>query len=53
MEDGEEISKKYHRHVLSPCDDISNEDERVIAVANAVWTEEVIANYRASIEPIE
>jgi len=48
FEDGLEISKNYHRHVLAPGDDLTNEDSRVIAVANAVWTEEVIASYKAS-----
>ena len=28
MEDGVEISKTYHRHVVHPQDDVSNEDER-------------------------
>jgi len=46
--DGEEISRSYHRHVLSPGDDVTNEDPKVQAIANAVWTEEVIAAYQAS-----
>ena len=47
--DGVEIAKTYHRHVVSPGDDVSNEDPKVQAVANAIWTEEVIAAYRASL----
>ncbi len=43
--DGTEIAKTYHRHVVSPGDDVSNEDPKVQAIANAVWTEEVIAAY--------
>ena len=50
LEDGKEISKTYHRHVLAPADDLTNEDERVIAVANAVWTQEVIDAYKATLE---
>ena len=46
--DGEEISRSYHRHVLAPGDDITNEDQKVQAIANAVWTEEVIAAYQSS-----
>jgi len=46
--DGEEISRSYHRHILSPGDDVTNEDPKVQAIANAVWTEEVIAAYQAS-----
>ena len=47
--DGVEVSRTYHRHVLAPGDDITNEDPKVQAVANAVWTEEVIAAYQALI----
>jgi hypothetical protein len=41
MEDSEELSRKYHRHVLHPDADISNEHSEVQAVCNAVWTQEV------------
>ena len=37
----------FHRHVLSPGSDISNEAPEVQAVCNAVWTDEVIAAYEA------
>ena len=37
----------FHRHVLSPGADISNEAPEVQAVCNAVWTAEVIAAYQA------
>ena len=45
MEDGEELSRKYHRHALMPDTDISSEHTEVQAVCNAVWTDEVKANY--------
>ena len=45
MEDGEELSRKYHRHSLMPDADISAEHSEVQAVCNAVWTDEVKANY--------
>jgi len=51
--DGTEIARTFHRHVLSPGDDVSNEDARVQTIANAIWTDEVINNYKASIKPIE
>lgn len=35
--DGEEIAKTYHRHVLCPGDDLIEQDEKVAAVATAVW----------------
>ena len=47
--DGVEVSRTFYRHVLSPGDSIVNEDPKVQAIANAVWTEEVIAAYQASI----
>ena len=78
-EDGTEISRSRHRHVLAPCTstfktkevdgdtvadldsdgkkqwthtdtDISKEASEVQAVANAVWTDTVKANYKAFIE---
>jgi len=47
--DGIEIARTFHRHVLSPGDDVTNQDPKVQAIANAVWTEEVIAAYQASL----
>jgi len=47
--DNIEISRSFHRHVKHPGEDVSNEDAKVQAVANAIWTEEVIAAYRALI----
>jgi hypothetical protein len=44
--DSVEIAKTYHRHVVSPTDNIENEDSRVQAIANAIWTNEVIAKYK-------
>ncbi len=42
-EDGKEISRSAHRHVVHPDMDISGEDAEVQAVANAVWTDAVKA----------
>jgi len=50
MEDGKEISKTYHRHVLSPGDSLEGQDEKVQRIAKAVWTSEVIEAYKAMIE---
>ena len=47
--DGTEISRSFHRHVVAPGDNVTNEDPKVQAIANAVWTEEVIAAYQALI----
>jgi hypothetical protein len=49
LKDGVEIAATYHRHVLAPGDDLTNEDPRVAAIATTTWTEEVVAAYQASI----
>ena len=41
IEDGEELSRKYHRHTLAPDANITNEHADVQAVCNAVWTQDV------------
>jgi hypothetical protein len=48
MEDGEQISGTFHRHVVAPGDDYSAEDARVQAICAAVHTDEVIAAYKAA-----
>ena len=47
MEDGTELSRKYHRHALSPDADISAEHTEVQAVCNAVWTQAIKDAYDA------
>jgi len=48
--DGVEISKSYHRHVVSPGMNLDNEDPRVATIGTTVHTEEVIATYKAAQE---
>ena len=58
-DDGEEISRTYHRHVLH-CrtkagdtwgdTDISGEDEAIQAVCNAVWTDAVKSAYETAMD---
>ncbi len=48
-EDGVELARSYHRHVLVPGSDVSGEAQEVQDIANALWTSEVIAAYKASI----
>jgi hypothetical protein len=48
LDDGVEISRNFHRKVLAPGDDVSGEDAKVQAVANAVWTTEVVEAYAAA-----
>ena len=45
-EDGVEISRSYHRHVVSCTDDISEQSAEVQAICNAVWTDELKAAYQ-------
>ena len=47
--DGIELTRTFHRHVVAPGADITNEDPKVQAIANAIWTEEVINTYQTSI----
>ena len=47
--DSVEIARTLHRHVVCPGDNVTNEDPKVQAIANAIWTEEVIAAYQALI----
>lgn len=49
LKDGVEIAATYHRHVLSPGDDLTGQDPRVIAIAEATWTPEVIQAYQNSL----
>ena len=58
-EDGTVLSSSYHRHVVVPSTktgdtwgdtDISGEDARVQAVANATWTDSVKTAYRAMVD---
>ena len=46
MEDGKQLSQSFHRYVLSPGDSLEGQEDRVIAIANAVWTPEVITVYQ-------
>ena len=40
-EDGKEISRSFHRHVLHPDSDISGELQEVQDICAAVWSDEV------------
>ena len=47
--DGVEISRSFHRTTISPGQDTSGQDPKVVAIANAVHTPEVTAAYEAYI----
>ena len=61
-EDDKELTRSFHRHVLTPRTktddtwgdtDISGEDARVQAIANATWTSEVKSAYETLIDSQE
>ena len=43
LEDGEILSSSFHRHTLAPNADLTDQDPKVVAIAQATWTPEVIA----------
>ena len=49
-DDGVELSRSFHRHVLQPDAVISGEDAEVQAICNAVWTDEVKAAYQTFLD---
>jgi DNA-binding transcriptional LysR family regulator len=49
MEDGNEISKTYHRSSLTPAQDLTGVPTNVVAICNVAWTPEVIAAYQAQV----
>jgi len=48
--DGVEISRSFHRHVVSPLDDVTNESAEVQAIAAAVHTADIKAAYQAHLD---
>ena len=48
MEDGNELSKTFHRSSLSPAQDLTGVPANVVAICNTVWTAECIAAYQAA-----
>lgn len=46
-EDGTELSRTFHRHVLAPGDDTTGQDQRVIDISAATWTAQVITDWEA------
>jgi hypothetical protein len=48
MEDGKQISGTFHRHVVAPGDDYSQEDARVQAICEATHDEATIQAYQAT-----
>jgi len=59
IENGKELSRSYHRHVLHPgalddsdnlvATDISGEDSSVQGICNAVWTQAIKDDWKAKL----
>ena len=47
--DGGEISRTFHRHVVSPDMDVTDQSAEVQAIAAAVWTAEVKTAWAAKL----
>ena len=59
VEDGTELNRTFHRHVVDPSTkasgswedtDISGEDSRVQSICNAVWTDSVKTAYQEMVD---
>ena len=48
-EDGVELARNHHRHVVAPGDDVTGEVQEVQDIAAALWTADIISAYQASI----
>ena len=49
IEDGTVLTQTYHRSSLTPGQDLTGVPDNVVAIANVVWTPEVIATYQEQI----
>ena len=48
-EDGVELARSHHRHVVVPGQDVTGEPQEVQDIAGVLWTSGVISAYQASI----
>jgi hypothetical protein len=48
-----EISRNFHRHVIVPGSDLTGQDPKVVAIANTIWTEDVILEYQSNQDAIQ
>jgi hypothetical protein len=46
-DNGVELSRTFHRHLLHPGDDITGEPQETQDICNAVWTDEVKSAWTA------
>jgi hypothetical protein len=53
VEDGTELSASYQRWTLTPSSDLTSQEPKVAAIANATWTADVVSAYKAQQEEIK
>ena len=49
-EDGVELTRSFHRYVLAPGSDLTGQPQEIVDIANAVWTQEIVDAYTASMQ---
>ena len=49
-EDGAELSRTFHRHVVIPSDDVSEESDDVKKLAEIYFTDDAKAKHKAAME---
>lgn len=50
MEGDSEVTRSFHRITLTPGSDLSDQDPKVVAIAETVWTPEVIQAYQQKLQ---
>ena len=48
-ENDNELSKTYHRSVLVPGQDVSNQPFKVVSVCQFLWTPQIISEYESQL----
>ena len=49
-DDGTELSRTFHRHVVSPNSDVSGESDEIKALATTYFTDDAKAKHKAAME---
>ena len=50
LENGAQISTQFQRHIVMPNGNYSNQESTVQAIANLIYTPEIVAAHAASLE---
>jgi hypothetical protein len=50
VDNGVEVNQTFHRHIVLPGQDYSNEDAKVQDICKSVQTADVIAAYKATLD---